>query len=50
MLIERQDSTIHVDPKTGEHRTEVRVIRDRVIDDELPEVADAFRQWLAAQE
>ncbi len=50
MLIERRDSIIHVDTKTGEHREEERIIRERVIDDELPEVADAFREWLVAQE
>jgi type I restriction enzyme M protein len=50
MLIERRDTVIHVDPKTGEHRTEERVIRERVVDDELPDAADAFREWLAQQE
>jgi hypothetical protein len=50
MLVERHDSIIHIDPKTGEHRTEARIIRERVADDELPEVADAFHKWLAAQE
>ena len=50
MLVERRDAIIHVDPKTGEHRTEERVIRERVVDDELPEAADAFREWLVEQE
>ncbi|HEY1607339.1 MAG TPA: N-6 DNA methylase [Allosphingosinicella sp.] len=50
MLVEREDRIVHVDPKTGEHRTEHRTIRDRVIDDELPQAADAFHEWLAAQE
>ena len=50
MLVERRDTIIHVDAKTGEHRTEERVIRERVLDDELPEAAEAFREWLAAQE
>ena len=50
MLVERRDSIIHVDPKTGEHRGEARTIRDRVADDELPEVATAFHEWLASQE
>lgn len=50
MLVERRDAVIHVDPKSGEHRTEERVIRERVADDELPEAADAFREWLAQQE
>lgn len=50
VLIERRDSIIHVDTKTGEHREKERIIRERIIDDELPEVADAFREWLVAQE
>lgn len=50
MLVERRDEIIHVDPQTGEHQVQSRVIRDRVIDDELPEVATAFRTWLAEQE
>jgi type I restriction enzyme M protein len=50
MLAERRDAIIHVDPMSGEHRTEERLIRERVVDDELPEAADAFREWLAQQE
>lgn len=50
MLVERRDAIIHVDPKTGDHRTEERAIRERVVDDELPEAADAFREWLVQQE
>lgn len=50
MLVERRDAVIHVDPKNGEHRSEERVIRERVVDDELPEAGNAFREWLAAQE
>lgn len=50
MLVERRDAIIHVDPKTGEHRTEECVIRERVVDDELPEAAGAFREWLVQQE
>jgi type I restriction enzyme M protein len=49
-LVERRDEVIHVDPRTGEHRTEERVIRERVVDDELSEAADAFREWLVQQE
>lgn len=50
MLVERRDAIIHVDPKSGEHRAEERVIRERVVDDELPEAANSFREWLARQE
>jgi type I restriction enzyme M protein len=50
MLVERHDSIVHVDPKTGEYQTETRIIRERVADDELPEVVDAFHEWLTEQE
>jgi len=32
--------------RTGEYRTKERTIRDHLIDDELPEAALAFREWL----
>jgi type I restriction enzyme M protein len=50
MLVERKDTIIHVDAKSSEHRVEERTVRERVPDDELPEAAEAFREWLGAQE
>ena len=50
VLIERPDTIIHLDPKTGQQRVDQRKVKDRVLDDELPEVAAAFREWLADQE
>lgn len=50
ILIERRESFIHVDPRTGQHRSMERVVRERVVDDEMPDVASAFRTWLEHQE
>lgn len=50
VLVERTDSIIHIDPKTGQQKVENRIVKERVLDDELPEVAEAFRAWLAEQE
>ena len=50
MLVERREAIVHVDVKTGEHRAEERIIRERVVDEELTQVAEAFQQWLAAQD
>lgn len=50
MLVERSEEIIAMDASTGEHRTEIRTIKERVVDDELPEVASAFSTWLAEQE
>lgn len=50
VLVERADSIIHIDPKTGQQKVENRIVKERVLDDELPEVAEAFRTWLAEQE
>ncbi len=36
------------DLKTGEERIVKVEFKDKVIDDELPEVATAFRAWLTA--
>ena len=49
MLVERVEEFVQLDPKTGEHSTEHRTIRERILDDELPEVASAFRDWMDEQ-
>ncbi len=50
ILAERRESFIHVDPRSGQHQLMERKVWNRVVDDELPEVASAFRNWLADQE
>ncbi|MCW5774893.1 MAG: N-6 DNA methylase [Phycisphaeraceae bacterium] len=50
VLVERPDTIIHLDPQSGEQRVEQRLVKERVLDDELPQIADAFRKWLEDQE
>jgi type I restriction enzyme M protein len=47
LLVLRTEETVVTDIKTGEERIVKTEIKDKVIDDELPEVATAFRAWLA---
>jgi type I restriction enzyme M protein len=42
----RDDEIIEFDPQTGERIVRTVQIKDRVVDDELPEVSAAYRQWL----
>lgn len=49
LVVLRADETIEVDPATGELKVVVSQTRDRVVDDELPEVADAYLEWLTKQ-
>lgn len=42
----RTEEDIVTDPETGEEQVVKVQFKDRVIDDELPEVAAAFREWL----
>jgi type I restriction enzyme M protein len=46
VLVNRKERQTEVDPSTGEERLLDVEIRDRVVDDELPEVALAYREWL----
>jgi len=47
LLVLRTEETVVTDIKTGEERIVKTQVKDKVIDDELPEVATAFRVWLA---
>ena len=47
LLVLRTEETVVTDIKTGEERIVKTQVKDKVIDDELPEVATAFRAWLA---
>jgi type I restriction enzyme M protein len=42
----RKEEIIETDLKTGEEIIKQVEFKDKVVDDELPEVAIAFRQWL----
>ena len=46
MVIQRKEQIVDIDYKTGQtHVVEVD-IKDRVIDDELPDVANVYLNWL----
>lgn len=49
VLVSRLESVPDIDPETGSEILRTVEIRDRVIDDELADVADAYKTWLAAQ-
>lgn len=48
VIVLRTEENVVTDLKTGEERIAKVEFKDKVIDDELPEVAIAFRTWLTA--
>lgn len=46
LMVERTDEVVEIDPETGAEKTSEVVVRDRVVDDELPEVAEAYLRWV----
>jgi type I restriction enzyme M protein len=46
LVVVRHDSVDFIDAETGQHRTREVELRERVVDDELPEVAVEYREWL----
>jgi type I restriction enzyme M protein len=46
LIVLRTEELVEIDIKTGEESIVEVQVKDRVIDDELPEVAVAFREWL----
>jgi type I restriction enzyme M protein len=50
VLTVRTEMDTVIDPETGQERTVEVVVKERVLDDELPEVAAAFRRWVAEQQ
>ena len=49
VIVERTEEVTEIDPNTGDETIRAVRVRDRVVDDELPEAAIAFRNWLAEQ-
>jgi type I restriction enzyme M protein len=49
VLVSRYEDVTDIDPDSGRDIQRTIEIRDRVIDDELPEVAEAYRTWLDGQ-
>jgi len=50
VIVARKELVTDIDKDTGEEVTKETEIRDRVVDDELPEVASAYAQWLGDQQ
>jgi type I restriction enzyme M protein len=48
VIVLRTEENVVTDLKTGEERIVKVQFKDKVVDDELPEVATAFRAWLTA--
>jgi type I restriction enzyme M protein len=48
VIVLRTEEVVEIDQETGEERLRQVQFRDKVVDDELPEVAFAFREWLVA--
>jgi type I restriction enzyme M protein len=50
VLAVRTETDTVIDPDTGQEKTVEVVAKERVLDDELPEVAEAFRRWVDEQQ
>ena len=48
-LVTRTENITEVDPATGDRLVSAVEVKDRLVDDELPEVATSFVEWVAAQ-
>jgi type I restriction enzyme M protein len=46
IVVTRTEATTEVDPESGEAKLKETEVKELLIDDELPEVADAYRKWL----
>jgi type I restriction enzyme M protein len=46
VIVLRTEESVMTDLKTGEERIVTLQLKDKIVDDELPEVANAFRIWL----
>ena len=46
VVVTRVEAVLKTDPETGEHAVQEVEVKERLEDDELPEVARAYMQWL----
>lgn len=49
VMVERTETVREIDPATGDEVLRDVTVRERLIDDELPEVAVSYRRWLGEQ-
>lgn len=45
VLMTRKEIIREIDPDTGHERSREVEVKERIVDDELPEVAESFRKW-----
>jgi type I restriction enzyme M protein len=50
VIVARKELVTEIDETTGEEIRKETEVRDRVVDDELPEVAGAYTRWLEDQQ
>lgn len=48
LLVPTEEVISEIDPDTGVEQTRTVEVVDRVVDDDLPAVAKAYREWLAS--
>ncbi|HEX5307513.1 MAG TPA: N-6 DNA methylase [Solirubrobacteraceae bacterium] len=46
VVVLRREAMPGIDPNTGEHINSITEVKELLVDDELPDVADAYRAWL----
>jgi type I restriction enzyme M protein len=49
IVVEQTETVREIDPASGEEVLGDTVVAERLVDDDLPEVAVAYRQWLTEQ-
>ena len=49
VLVEKKITISEIDPETGQDVLKQVIVRERQVDDELPDVADEYRDWLREQ-
>jgi type I restriction enzyme M protein len=47
--VERKETIRKIDESSGDEVLERVVVKERLVDDDLPEIALAYRRWLADQ-
>jgi type I restriction enzyme M protein len=49
LMVTRSETVAEIDPDTGEEVLRLIEVQERQVDDDLPDVATAFRRWLGEQ-
>lgn len=49
ILVERKETVRDIDDSSGDEVLERVAVKERLVDDDLPEIAMAYRRWLGEQ-